>query len=124
MNVNGQTKNGFRQLVVVRQDATGQFTAEALGLPEVRATDSDRTNAISRVRAELRDLVNLGRLTQVELSLESPLPDGCAIDPNDACEEEYRRILEKFKKADLDQTLREYELEDGQCSSSCSIPTI
>jgi hypothetical protein len=109
--------------VVVRQDSSGQFTAEAVGLPEIRAACADRAEAIHRVRLQLCQWLASGQLVQVDIGSANPYLSGFqAIDPNDPMEKIYLEELERYRREDLERTLREYEAEESTCSNSSSTP--
>jgi hypothetical protein len=110
--------------VVVRPVASGQYTAEAVGLPEVRATCADRTEAIHRVQLTLCEWIASGQLVQVELLQAKHVPlQFPPVNPNDPDEIAFREELERYRRQDLERTLLEYELEDKKCSNSSSTPT-
>lgn len=109
--------------VVVRQDSSGQFTAEAVGLPELRATCTDRADAIHRVQLALCQWIASGQLVQVELLQAKHVPlEFPPVNPNDPDEIAYREELERNRRQDLERTLLEYELENHKCSNSSSTP--
>ena len=107
--------------VVNRPEPSGQFTAQVVGLPELRATAATRDEAIEQVRAMLRDWVATGRLVSVEVPVANPLLHFAGhLDPNDPVEQEFMKELVRRRQEDLEQTLRE---DDQECSSSSSIPS-
>ncbi len=121
---NQTPQSALQYPVVVRQDSSGQFTAEAVGLPEIRATCSDRAEAIHRVRLVLCQWFAQGQLVLIELGQANPFLVGFTpIDPNDPGEKIYLEELERFRREDLERTLREYEAEDQTCSNSSGTPT-
>jgi hypothetical protein len=110
--------------VVVRQEPSGQYTAEAVGLPEIRATCSDRAEAIHRIRLVLCQWFASGQLVLVDLGRANPFLAGFTpLDPNDPGEKIYLEELERFRREDLERTLREYEAEEQACSDSSGTPT-
>src|SRR2546421_12847195 len=103
----------LHHLVVVRPEPPGQFTAEAVGLPEIRATCPDRDEAIKRVRLALCEWLTSGRLVAVELPPQTPQVQLSGwLDPNDPLEKEFVEFLARSRQEDLERTLREYEAED------------
>lgn len=121
--MNSQTPPSLQHLVVVRPEPPGQFTAEALGLPELRATCASREEAINRVRLQLCHWFASGQLVLVELDKGNPfLPNFPRIDPNDPMEKEFLEELARNRREDLERTLREYEAEEKACSNSSSTP--
>jgi hypothetical protein len=114
----------LHHLVVVRPEPPGQFTAEAVGLHEIRATCSDREEAIKRAQLALCDELISGRLVSVEIPRQNPLLQFSGwLDPNYPAEKEFLEIMACFRQEDLERTLREYEAEDQACSNSSSTPT-
>jgi hypothetical protein len=97
--------------VVNRPEPSGQFTAQVVGLPELRATAPTREAAIEQVRAMLSDWVATGRLVSVEVPVMNPLLHFTGhIDPDDPIEQDFMKQLARLRQEDLEQTLR----EDGQ----------
>ncbi len=110
--------------VVVRAEPPGQFTAEAVGLPEIRATCADRAEAVHRVRLVLCQWFASGQLVLADLVRDNPFLTGFTpIDPNDPGEKIYLEELERFRQEDLERTLREHEAEEPACSNSSGTPT-
>ena len=105
-------------LVRVRAEASGQFTAEVVGLPEIRATASTREEALGLVRTTLGQWLASGQLVAIEGSQQGPsLPcPGWAKD--DPLYREFLDDLERFRQEDLEQTQREYEQECSDTSST------
>ena len=58
--------------VVVREEPTGQFTAEAVGLPELRATAPTREDAIDQVRTLLYQWRFTDKLVTVDVPASDP----------------------------------------------------
>jgi predicted RNase H-like HicB family nuclease len=111
-------------LIVVRSEPPGQFTAQAVGLPEIQTTAATREEAIEQVQAALREWLAEGRLVLVPVSPPSPSSSGFGPkDPNDPLEQEFLQDLARFRQEDLERTLREYEQEDRECSNTSSTPT-
>ena len=116
-NLNGTVQHW----VVARPEPSGQFTAQVVGLPELAATAATREEAIEQVRALLLDWVATGRLVSVEVPITNPLLGFKGfIDPNDPLEQEFMENLARYRREDLERTLREY---DEECSNSSSTPT-
>src|SRR5258708_10033925 len=116
----------FHHPIIVRQERDGRFTAEAVGIPEIRATDRSENEAVAIIRRMLNEWMARGRLSYVAVT--PMLPNGETwerkpVDPNDPWEQEYMAELALMKKEDLEQTLREYEMEDQKCSNSPLTPT-
>ncbi len=111
----------INQLVLVRPEPEGQYSAQVVGLPEIRAVAATRAEAIHQVRQVLGAWLAAGQLVSVELSGGQVLSGGNGhTDPNDPLEQEYLEELARLRRDDLDRTLQEYNQE---CSSSSSTPT-
>jgi hypothetical protein len=117
-----ENQNGAMQhWVTVRPDAGGQYTAQAVGLPEVRATAADRDEAFRRVREMVRSLVASGELMAIAVPpANTTQTRRHPKDPNDPHERAYLDALARDHQEDLEQTLREL---DQECSNSSSTPT-
>ncbi|HTU21057.1 MAG TPA: hypothetical protein VMG10_23595 [Gemmataceae bacterium] len=113
------------QWVAVRPEAAGQFTAQVVGIAELRATAASREEAIEQVRVCILEWIATGQLVPVEvLPKEHPVLRFYGWkDPNDPEEQVYLQELARLKAEDLERTLREYAEEDQQCSGSSSTPT-
>jgi len=110
--------------IVVRPEPPGQFTAQAVGLPELHATAATREEALQQIRNVLNEWITTGQLVPIEASRENPWLRGFGHrDPNDPNEQAYLEELARLKAEDLDRTLRQYEEEDRQCPNSSSTPT-
>jgi hypothetical protein len=108
-------------LVLVRPEPPGRFTAQAVGLPEIHATAATREEAVEQVRKILQEWLVAGNLVPVQLSQENPSQKWPgSVDPNDPDERAYLEELARFRQEDLERTLKEYEQE---CSNSSSTPT-
>jgi hypothetical protein len=120
MNQPTQPPGGPTALVVVRPAPTGQHTAEVVGLPELRATAPTRDEAVRQVEVRLAEWFASGQLVAVRVPHEnSPLRwFGWAKD--DPTYPAYIEELERARREDLEQTLREI---DGECSGTSSTPT-
>jgi hypothetical protein len=111
-------------LIVVRPEPPGQFTAQAVGLPEIQATAATREEALQHVRTILDEWIASGQLVALPMFLVHPLRNFSGwIDPNDPGEKVFLEELARLKAEDLERTLREYAEEDQQCSGSSSTPT-
>lgn len=111
----------MHHLILVRPEPPGQFTAQAVGISEARATATTKEAAIQQVRGLLTDWLASGQLVSVDVLGENSLLKYAGhIDPNDPLEQEYMEELARFRREDLERTLREYGPE---CSDSSSTPT-
>ena len=122
MSVASTTPNGAVQhWVVGRTEATGQFTVQVVGVPELRATAATRAEALERIRAMLSDWIASGQLMPVEVPRPNPLLHFAGhLDPNDPVEQEFVAELQRRRREDLDRAQRE---DDPGCPSSSSTPT-
>ncbi|MGH7171414.1 MAG: hypothetical protein ACRELF_06905 [Gemmataceae bacterium] len=121
-NRNGH--DSLYQWIVVRPEPTGQFTAQVVGIAELRATAASREEAIEQVRVRILEWIATGQLVPLELlPKEHPVLrfHGWA-DPNAPEEKLFLEELARLKAEDLERTLREYAEEDQQCSGSSSTP--
>jgi hypothetical protein len=104
-------------LVRVQGNPAGSFTAEVVGLPELRATTDTREAAIEAVRILLNQRIASGELVVV-------MPDNGAAPQGSG-----RRFAGHSKDdPDFDQYLEEIrrfreQADQQQCSSSSSTPT-
>jgi hypothetical protein len=110
----------MQYLIRVRPEPAGQFTAEAVGIPEARATATTGDLAIQQVKIMLNEWLASGELVEVEVSGENSLLKWIGWAKDDPLYQDYLDELARLKKEDLEQTLREYEKE---CSDSSSTPT-
>lgn len=122
MSASSTDQNGVVQhYVVVRLEPRGQFTAQLVGLPELRATAATREESLRQVRAMLSEWLASGQLVSIEVPCMNPLLSFSGhLDPNDALEQEFVEELARLRQEDLERTLRE---DDQKCSSSSSTPT-
>jgi hypothetical protein len=118
---NTMPNGNIQQWIVGRSEASGQFTAQVVGVPELRATAATRAEAIEQIRTMIRDWLASGQLMSIEVSCPNPvLHFPGHLDPNDPLEQEFIEELARQRREDLEQTLR----EDGQeCPNSSSTPT-
>jgi hypothetical protein len=122
MSVASTAPNGTVQHWVVGQtESSGQFTAQVVGLPELRATAPTRAEALEQIRAMLTEWLATGHLMSIEVPRPNPLLHFAGhLDPHDPLEQEFVEELARRRREDLDQTLRE---EGQECPNSSSTPT-
>ncbi len=60
-------------LVLVRSDDQGFFSAQLVGLPDIRATAKSRETAVDQLRTMLQEWIDSGQLQPVELPTEPSL---------------------------------------------------
>jgi hypothetical protein len=111
----------IRHLVVVRPEPPCQYTAQAVGLPEVRATAASREEAIKQVRDLLNGWLASGQLEAVEVSGENPLLKWFGHTREDPDFDVYLEEIRRFRE-EMDEQHRR-ELEARECSNSSSTPT-
>jgi hypothetical protein len=109
--------------LVVRPEPAGQYTARALGIPELSATAPTREEAIEQVRARIGEWLKAGQLELVAVPQSIRDSFSAWIDPADPGEKVYLEELARQRAEDLETTLRGYAEEDRQCSSTSSIPS-
>ena len=110
----------MQHLIIVRAEPPGQFTAEAVGIPEIRATSTSRESAIQQVRGTLAEWLTKGQLESVVVPDPNPVLKYAGWAKNDPLYDEYLEELARARQEDLERTLKEYEQE---CSDSSSTPT-
>jgi predicted RNase H-like HicB family nuclease len=115
-------QNGSSQhWVVVHPEPSGQYSAQMVGLPELHTTAATREEALDQIRCRIEEWIDSGQLVRVETAGRNPLLNFLGHrDPNDPLEQQYLEELARMKREDLEQTLREY---DQECSNSSSTPT-
>jgi hypothetical protein len=120
-----QTNANVAQLVLVRPEPPGQYTAQLVGLPELCATAATRNEALRQVDLKISEWLKSGQLAVIQAPMVSnPSMDWSGrIDPNDTLEKEFLDELARMKQEDLEETLRANAAEDAKCSSSSSTPT-
>jgi hypothetical protein len=110
-------------LVHVREEAPGRYTAQVVGLPEVRATAAAREEAIEQVRQVLVQWLSSGQLVPLAIPVQHPPMKPSGSTKDDPLEQEFLQDLARLRQEDLDRTLRAYEREDQGCSGTSSTPT-
>jgi hypothetical protein len=118
--MNSQTLPNLQHLVVVRPEPPGQFTAEALGLPELRATCASREEAINRVRLQLCHWFASGQLVSVEIERVQWVPPNRVWLENDPDRDAYLEEIRRYRE-EVDAQFQREEAEQA-CSNSSSTP--
>lgn len=108
-------------LVLVRPEPPGQYTAQVVGLSEIRATAATREEAIQQVRQVLMAWLASGQLVAVQLPPENPWLKYAGWAKDDPDYEEYLEEIRRFRQEE-DERFRQ-EVEEGECSDSSSTPT-
>jgi hypothetical protein len=102
-------------LIIVRPEPPGQFTAQPLGVPEIRAVAATEKEAVEQARRALADWV--GSLHWVSVPVPPPqsqpwLP-GAGHARDDPDFEAYLEEIRRYRQ----------EVEDRECPASSSTPT-
>lgn len=114
-------KGALQHWVVGQIEPSGQFTAQVVGIPELRATAATRAEAIEQVRVMLGKWLATGQLMSVDVPCPNPLLHFQGhLDPNDPLGQVFLEELARRRREDLGHTLLE---DDQECSSSSSTPT-
>jgi hypothetical protein len=104
-------------LVRVRQESSGQFMAEAVGLPELRATCDTRDAAIMEVRQMLAQSIAAGELVVV-----TPSADGVTSRagwlPDDDLTQEWLQAVHDYRQECDDADRRRILGEAGGAAGS------
>jgi predicted RNase H-like HicB family nuclease len=120
MSTNSQQNGASRHWVRVHAEPAGVYTAQAVGLPEVRAAGATREEALSRLHQMLHILVSSGALVELGVPMDQPHSSAPHWDPNDPEMLAFMQILDQQSREDLERTLQEL---DQECSNSSSTPT-
>jgi hypothetical protein len=120
ISTNAHQNGNIYQWVSVRAEPAGQFTAQAIGLPDMHATAATSAEAIARVQGMVSTLIAAGQLVTIQLPIVTQQQSLKTWDPNDPELKEFIEILEEHAREDLENTLREL---DQECSNSSSTPT-
>lgn len=109
MTSHASTANGtVPQLVRVRPEPAGQFTAQVVGLPDLRATAPTREEAVRQVCALLSQWLASGELQAVAVTPSNPVMQWFGhTNPNDPDERAYLEELARHRQEDLERTLSE-----------------
>jgi hypothetical protein len=108
-------------LVRVREEPEGQFTAELLGAPDIRATAATRKQAIEQVRALLQEHVDLGSIAAIEIPRRNPVMEFAGMWKDDPTFDDYLEEIRKFREEEDRRQGRVWETEE--CSDTSSTPT-
>jgi hypothetical protein len=103
----------MRYWIIVRREPSGQFTAQAVGIPEARATAATKKAAVDQVQALLSKWVAEGDLLSVELPPENPLLLWAGHAADDPDFDLYLEEIRRFRQ----------EMDERECSDSSSTPT-
>jgi len=110
-------------LVKVHQEEADGYTAEVVGLSEVRATAATRDEALAQVRAQLLERFATEQIVPLALPLRVPAMKPAGWATNDILEQEFLEELARARRHDLESTLRDHMPDDQGCSDTSSTPT-
>lgn len=88
----------MQHLIRVHAEPPGQFTAEAVGIPDLRATADSQEEAVQRVRALLAKWLATGQLVPIEVAEENPLGKWFGHARNDPDFELYQEEIRRFRQ--------------------------
>jgi hypothetical protein len=102
-------------LVIVRPAPAGQFTAQPLGVPEIRVVAPSPKEAVEQVQQALKEWV--GSLYWVPVELPSPKGHAVHDEAGHAKDDpEFQTYLEEIRRY-------RQEVDERECSASSSTPT-
>jgi len=93
----------MEQLVVVRLDGPGRYTAQALAVPEVKAQADSEAAAVEQVRQALADWLARGKVVRVEVPVPgtgNPWLDSFGRSAEDPQFADYQQEVERARAAD------------------------
>jgi hypothetical protein len=83
---------------MVQPGPPGQFTAQAVGIPEFRATAASREEALQQIHTLLSEWLASGRLVSIQVPDGNPLLRFQGhLDPSDPLEQEFVAELDKLQ---------------------------
>ena len=68
-----QNNGAVKHWVVVLPEPAGQYTAQAVGLPDIAASANSREEALQGVHAILSKLLASGQLVEIEVTTHQPV---------------------------------------------------
>lgn len=102
----------MQHLVFVRE-SDGQFTAQALGIPEIKATAATQDEAIQAVRESLMAWLSSGQIVPVDVPNGNPLLQWFGHAKDDPDFDLYCEEIRRYRQ----------EVDERECSDSSSTPT-
>ncbi len=111
-------------LVRVRQEPSGMYAAEVVGLPEIQVAAASREEALTEVSRIVAQWFTSGPLVPLTLPSLPPAPKTPGWARDDPLEREFLEDLALLRQEDLEQTLSEDEQGTPGCSDTSSTPTI
>jgi hypothetical protein len=109
------------QLVLVRPEPSGQYTAQLVGLAEVRATAGTREEAIEQMRTQLRQALASGQLVTIEVPRDDLVQQWEQWAQSDLEYNLYRQEIQRFRQEEEERFRKEEA--DRPCSHTSSTPT-
>ena len=117
---NSSQNGAVLHLISVRAEPAGQFTAQVVGLEELKFTAPSREEAVQGVRQLVSERISSGQLVPLEVPTANLLLAFSGhLNPDDELEKEFVDETARMHQEDLEQTLRE---DDQECSNSSSTP--
>jgi hypothetical protein len=108
------SRNLMYHLVSVRPEPEGRFTAQPLGVPEIRVVAASAEQAVAQVQRALKEWVGSLYWVPVELPhpQRCPVHEGAGHAKNDPDFETYLEEIRRYRQ----------EVDKGECSASSSTP--
>jgi hypothetical protein len=102
-------------LVIVRPEPAGQFTAQPLGVPEIRFVADSPEQAVAKVQQALKEWVGSVYWVPVELPprQSAPVHEAAGHAKNDPDFDAYLEEIRRYRQ----------EVDERECSDSSSTPT-
>jgi predicted RNase H-like HicB family nuclease len=107
---------GLSHLIAVRPDPQGRYTAQVVGLPEVRTVADTEEEALKQARDKLAEWLATIRLFEVHVSPShgvDPASEYAGHAKDDPLFDEYLEEIARFRK----------EADEQEWSNTSSIPT-
>jgi hypothetical protein len=105
--------------VLVRPEPPGQFTAQVVGVPELRAIAAARDDAIREVQTRLSQWLASGELVAVQVRPPNSLLAWCGWAKEDPLYQEYLDEIAQQRQEELASTS---QVDESQCPNSSSTP--
>jgi predicted RNase H-like HicB family nuclease len=103
-------------LLIVRPEPEGQFTAQVMGIPEIRAVAATQARAIQEAKRLLTEWLAKALLVRVHLPVPAvahPATEFAGQAENDPLFDEYLEEIARYRR----------EEDERECSDSSSTPT-
>jgi hypothetical protein len=102
-----------QHLLSIHEEPSGQFTAQAVGIPEARATAATREVAIQHVTAILNQMQARGLLVSVPLQQPPVLPRKPRTPEEETEEQLYLEELARHRRAQHERDRAVWDNEDN-----------